>query len=221
MQTIWTFGDSFTFGDGCRCDKGIIDGNLEYYNKYFKNGYNTWPNILAKLTGYSVTNLSKSGASNDFIIDSIMNTFNLIEQEDIVIISKTFFERFDIPSPNDNSFDTIYAETLYGIDMCLNSKKLSKNKIQKETILNFGLLFASNPIIKERQYNRFNFLKNILDKKVNKVFMWDVDSTLRKSIETIAEHTNYEYDDYHFSFNGHMQFADILYKSIFERKTLL
>jgi hypothetical protein len=221
MSTIWTFGDSFTFGDGCRGDRGIIDGNLEYYNKYFKNGYNTWPNILAKLTGYSVRDLSKSGASNDFIIDSIMNTFNLIEQEDIVIISKTFFERFDIPNSNDNSFDTIYAETLYGIDVCLNSEKLSKNKIQKETILNFGLLFASNPIIKERHHNRFNFLKNILDKKVNKVFMWDVDSTLRKSIETIAEHTNYEYDDYHFSFNGHSQFANILYKSIFETKTLL
>ncbi len=221
MQTIWTFGDSFTFGDGCREDKGIRDRNLEYYGKYFKDGYHTWPNILGKLTGYSVRDLSKSGASNDYIIDCIINTFNLINQDDIVIISKTFFERFDIPKLNDNSFDTIYAETLYGIDVYLSSEKSPKDKIQKETILNFGLLFASNPIIKERQNNRFNFLKTILEKKVDKVFVWDVDSELRKSIETIAEHTNYEYNDYHFSFNGHLQFANILYKSIFETKTLI
>jgi hypothetical protein len=221
MSVIWTFGDSFTFGDGCRSDKGIIDGDLKYYNKYFKDGNTIWPNILGKVTGYSVRNLSKSGASNDFIIDSIMNVFNLINQKDIVIISKTFFERFDIPKLNDNTFDTIYAETLYGIDVCLNSEKSPKNKIQKETILNFGLLFASNPIIKKRQDIRFNFLKTILEKKVEKVFIWDVDSELRKSIETIGEHTNYEYNDYHFSFNGHSQFANILYKSLFETKTLI
>lgn len=221
MQTIWTFGDSFTFGDGCRSDIGIVDRNLEYYNKYFKDGYTTWPNILGKLAGYHIKDLSKSGACNDFIIDSIIKVFNLIDSEDIVIISKTFFERFDIPKLNDNSFDTIYAETLYGINACLKSKISPKNKIQKETILNFGLLFASNPIMKERQDCRFNFLKTILEKNSNTVFMWDVDSEFRKSIETIGEHTNYEYNDYHFSFNGHKQFANILYKSIFETKTLI
>ena len=26
MNTVWTFGDSFTFGDGCRIDQGIHSG---------------------------------------------------------------------------------------------------------------------------------------------------------------------------------------------------
>ena len=44
MNTVWTFGDSFTFGYGCRkdCNSYTLD---EYYS-YKKNNDDIWPNHL-------------------------------------------------------------------------------------------------------------------------------------------------------------------------------
>jgi hypothetical protein len=56
MVTLWTFGDSFTFGDGCRNDKGIRDGDFRYYNEYKELDSDIWPNILGKMIGCDVKN---------------------------------------------------------------------------------------------------------------------------------------------------------------------
>jgi hypothetical protein len=221
MQTIWTFGDSFTFGDGCREDKGIRDGDTNYYQKYNKEEYDIWPNLLSNMVGCNIKNMSKSGASNDYIIDSIIDVYDLINKNDIVIIQKTFFERFDVPFLNKTGWHTQYGESLYTLDLDLKKNKYDKNKVELETILNYGVSFASNKLFKERQDKRFNFLKDQLKYKVNNVFIWDIDDNIRTSINTISQHSNNEFIDYHFSFLGHIQFANILYKTIFEEKTLI
>ena len=221
MQTIWTFGDSFTFGDGCREDKGVRDRDIQYYKKYCKNEYDIWPNLLSKITGYDIKNMSKSGASNDYIIDSIIDVYDLIDKNDVVIIQKTFFQRFDVPFLDKNEWHTQYGESLYTLDLDLKKNKYNKNKIELETILNYGVSFASNNLFKERQDKRFNFLKNELTYKVGKVFIWDINDNIRTTMDTISQHSNNEFIDYHFSFKGHIQFANILYKTIFEEKTLI
>ena len=48
MATIWTFGDSFTSGDGCVENLRIRDGDFKYYNEYKKSGSDIWPNLLGK-----------------------------------------------------------------------------------------------------------------------------------------------------------------------------
>ena len=78
MATLWTFGDSFTSGDGCVENLGIRDGDFKYYNEYKKPGSDIWPNLLGKTLGCDVKNLGKSGASNDYILDSIIDNFNMI-----------------------------------------------------------------------------------------------------------------------------------------------
>lgn len=219
MPALWTFGDSFTFGDGCRSDKGIIEGNLEYYDEYCDSKFDIWPNLLGKQIGYEVKNLSKSGASNDYILDSIISSFNLFQPNDTVIVSKTFFERFDIPL--DSKFKTIYAESLCSMQFSLKTERFVKNQIEKETTLNYGLLYASDPLVKERQDNRFNFIKNIVSSKVDKFYIWDVDSDFRKIFNNISQHSKGKYSDYHFSFLGHIEFANALYKLLFFKKSLL
>ncbi len=88
MGTLWTFGDSFTAGDGCVHNLGIRDGGFKYYNEYKESDSNIWPNILGKTIGFDTKNIGKSGASNDYIIDSIIDNFNDIQSDDIVIIEK-------------------------------------------------------------------------------------------------------------------------------------
>jgi hypothetical protein len=221
MATIWTFGDSFTAGDGCVENLGIRDGNFKYYNEYNESDSDIWPNILGKSIGYTVKNLGKSGASNDYILDSIIDHFSMIEPGDVVIIEKTFYQRFDVPKLNCNEFHTQYGEGLYSLSLDLKTNKYNKDKLEIETILNYGTLFADNPLFKERQDKRFGFIETLLKTNANKTLIWDVDSDLRKSIETIGQHTGGEIKDYHFSFNGHKSFSQLLYKKLFTKPSLI
>jgi hypothetical protein len=221
MAIIWTFGDSFTAGDGCVENLGIRDGEFKYYNEYKKPDSDIWSNILGKTIGYEVKNIGKSGASNDYILDSIIDYFYMMESDDVVIIEKTFYQRFDVPKLNSNEFHTQYGEGLYTLSIDLKKNKYNKDKLEIETILNYGVLFADNQLFKERQDKRFKFLESLLKTKVSKVLIWDVDSDLRKSIETIGQHTEGKIKDYHFSFNGHKTFSEFLYKKLYTKSSLI
>lgn len=221
MRTIWTFGDSFTNGDGCIETQGIRDGDTKYYYEYKKIEDDIWPTLLSKKTSCDIKNMGKSGASNDYIIDSIIDNFDNILENDIVIIEKTFYQRFDIPNLNKNVFHTQYGESLYTMDIDLKNNKYDKNKLEIETILNYGILFANHKLFKERQFKRFNFIKNQLKNKKAIVFIWDIEDFRNGNVERIIEHTNGKIKDFHFSFNGHRQFSDFLFNSIFQEKTLI
>jgi hypothetical protein len=221
MAIIWTFGDSFTAGDGCVENLAIRDGNYKYYNEYKKPDSDIWPNILGKTIGYDVKNLGKSGASNDYILDSIIDYFFMMESDDVVIIEKTFYQRFDVPKLNSNEFHTQYGEGLYTLSIDLKTNKYNKDKLEIETILNYGTLFADNQLFKERQNKRFRFIETLLKTKVDKILIWDVESDLRKSIETIGQHTEGKINDYHFSFNGHKTFSELLFKKLYIKPSLI
>jgi hypothetical protein len=222
MATLWTFGDSFTAGDGCVENLGIRDGDFKYYNEYKKSDSDDiWPNLLGNTIGFNVKNLGKSGASNDYILDSIIDNFNMMESDDVVIIEKTFYQRFDVPRLNSNQFHTQYAEELYFLSIDLENNKYDKDKLEIETILNYGILFSDNSLFKERQNKRFGFIESVLKEKANKILIWDIDSDIRKSIETIGRHTKGKIKDYHFSFNGHKAFSDFLCKKLYTKPSLI
>jgi len=221
MGTLWTFGDSFTFGDGCREDKGIRDGDIKYYNEYRELDSDIWPNILGKTIGYNVKNMAKSGASNDYILDSIIDNFDMIETNDVIIIQKTFHQRFDVPKLNSNEFHTQYGESLYVLSIDLKTNKYNKDKLEIETILNYGVLFSDNILFKQRQDKRFNFIEKQLKNKINKILIWDMDSDFKNSAETILQHTKGKIKDLHFSFNGHTSFSELLYKKLYIKPTLI
>jgi len=215
MATLWTFGASFTTGDGCVETLPIRDSDLKYYNEYKKVDDDIWPNILGKTIGFNVKNIGKSAASNDYILDSIIDNFDMIESNDVVIIQKTFYQRFDIPKLDGSKFKTQGGEELFILSIDLNKNKYDKNKLEIETILNYGVLFSDNILFKQRQDKRFNFIEKQLRNKINKILIWNDDSDLRKSIETISQHTKGKIKDYHFSFNGHNSFSELLYKKLY------
>lgn len=221
MPTLWTFGDSFTAGDGCTETLEIRDGGCKYYTEYKKLEDDIWPNILGKTIGFNVKNIGKSGASNDYILDSIIDNFSMIESEDAVIIEKTFYQRFDVPKLNSNEFHTQYAEELYQYSIELKNNKYHKDKLEIETILNYALLFADHKLFEERQNKRFEFIKKLLDNMIGKTLIWDVLDVLGGKIETIGQHTGGKIKDYHFSFNGHRSFSELLYKKLYTKRELI
>jgi len=202
MNTLWTFGDSFTAGWGCT-------PQFEYYKKYYKDGDKLWVEILAEEMELNLSNIGKNAASNDYIIDSIILNWKKIKENDFVVIGKTFTHRFDIPIKLENRWVTILDK--FNLDKGYDLF----NKEEFETVVNFNYHFASNSLYKERQDLRYDFLVKQLEEKNIKVYLWDIVSSHTKlKFNTIQMDTNNELVDAHFSFKGHIEFYKWISKKI-------
>jgi hypothetical protein len=101
INTLWTFGDSFTYGNGC------LPKNI-YAIQYKKSDKDKiWPEIVSTELNFKLKNIGMGMFSNDKIIDSIIQNYEYINKNDIVIIGKTFYHRFDIPNFENNKLITI------------------------------------------------------------------------------------------------------------------
>lgn len=223
MKTLWTFGDSMTFGHGCREDCP----NNQYYLLYKQEGNDIWPNILANKLNSNIINLGKSGASNDYIIDSIIDNFNDIKENDYVVIGKTFHERFDVPDKQYNVLRAVFGE-IKDIDInkdwffWFKNEEQYRTQEEIETLINFNYYYSSNLLYKERQDKRFDFLSKRLEERNVKVFSWqNGDSHKDKLFERIINHTKGKIPDYHFSFKGHKDFSEYFYSKIMEEKKII
>jgi hypothetical protein len=190
MATLWTFGDSMTFGHGCVPN---YEGD-EYYKKYKKSDDDLiWPVILANKLGYKLNNLGKCGAN------------------DIVIVNKTFSYRFDIPSHNPDEFYNVCGEV---IKSDTGYKTTIENKEKYETIVNFSYYFSGHDVYRKRHEKRYDFLKSII--KCYKYFEFYTQTIWEDShAQNIKDATKGKMEDYHLSFLGHKQFANYVYSSLF------
>jgi hypothetical protein len=209
MNKLWTFGDSFTAGHGCK-------ENDVYYKKYYKEGDKLWSEHLADELNLESINLGVNGSSNERIIDSIITNYDKISINDIVIIQKSYPHRLDVPNmgTEGNDWVTIFANYEFNTWYL---KTLSKEQYQ--TAIDFCYYFSDNSKYKKRQNLRFGFLNKSLIKDGIKVFVWDLLEIKNKKLhlldyQTISDATNNEISDGHFSFNGHYQFYEWIYQKI-------
>jgi hypothetical protein len=216
MATLWTFGDSMTFGHGCVLN---YEGD-EYYKKYKKSDDDLiWPIILANKLGYKLNNLGKCGASNDYIFDTIISNYHSISENDIVIVNKTFSNRFDIPSDTPGKFHNICGDV---VKSDTGYKTTLKSKEEYETIVNFSYYFSGHDVYRQRHEKRYDFLKSII--KCYKYFEFYTQTIWEDSkAQNIKAATKGKMEDYHLSFLGHKQFANYVYAGLFKEngKTLL
>jgi hypothetical protein len=219
MSTLWAFGDSMTFGHGC--NELCHSETKEEYLPYKKEGDDVWVNHLGKLLDYEVKNLGKNGASNDYIFDTIIDNFDNIKENDVVVINMTLHGRIEVPFGDD--IMNVLSSYENAIKIVGESKeKDSDEKI--ETILNFQYHFSNHQFYKERHRKRFKFIKDRLkeDKKVKFVYMWSLedDDAIYRSFQKIKDDTKGKINDTHFSFNGHLNFAHYIHSSMNNKKLI-
>lgn len=210
---IWGFGDSFTWGYGCRPGWGPFnqDGPLpEYYTKYKKEGDKIWIEWLGEWFDEEIRNISQSGASNDKIFDWVLENFEQIKENDKVIIGMTSWARMDLPI--DHSWMSIVSMFED------NGEQILRNQLKRQfveekfwdTIINYQYFFSDSPLWKERWETRFNFIIKELNKKKCQTISFQIQDPVASSMQTIWQDSGIY--DYHFSFTGHKRFAEILYK---------
>jgi hypothetical protein len=131
----------------------------------------------------------------------------LINENDIIILQKSFNHRFDIPDFNNKRLFTIAPNPenlLNNFYLTENEEKYSKNEIEH---LNYVTTLMDGELISQRHDIRFNFIKKILiEYKKTKCIIWDM-PPIGDKYETITEATNGEIIDNHWSFKGCKDFS--------------
>lgn len=218
-NTLWTFGDSMTFGHGCN-DDCVSETKIEYL-EYKKDGDNIWTNHLGKLLNCKVNNFGKNGVSNDYIFDKIIDNFDNIRENDIVIINTTLYGRIDVPI-GDSLCNVL--SSYEGAKKIIKDHINEEEKEKIEAVINFQYHFSNHQFYKERHKNRFEFLRNrfVNDKKISFFFMWSLedDDGIYRSFQTIKDHTNGKINDTHFSFKGHLDFAHYIHSTMDNNKLI-
>lgn len=215
MKTLWTFGDSQTFGHGCRPDGPL----LEYYNEYKKEGDDIWSSLLANKLEMSLNNCGKCGASNDYILDSMIKKFDSINEGDYVILGKSYFERFDVKDLRTNELADITSEIKVSLSKKENEdwlKRIKRTPEEVETLVNFMYYFSTDELFRKRQDLRFDFIKKRLinERKIGFFYEWSNDGL---NMNTIIRHTNGKINDFHFSFIGHKQMFEFLHQIVLNK----
>ena len=216
MATLWTFGDSHTAGYGCLPD-------WEYYDVYKKEGDNIWPNHLSNYLKLKLQNKGENGCSNESIVDEIINSWNHIQPNDIVIIGKTYGNRFDIPNPiktEDKKWISIFPNW---IDWIKNNKsqKNIKNVITEKKFIsleNYIIDWRLDVLYDMRYMNIFTNYAKILKEKNVLVILWEYEKSKPESFNQIKHATNNKINDDHMSFKGHMEFTEWMQTLIEESK---
>ena len=185
MNKLWVFGDSFTAGNGCL--------HNEAYTKYKESDNDlVWPEIVANRLNLELINRGMGAYSNDKIIDIIIEDYNLINKNDLIIIGSTFYNRFDIP--NNNTLLTLSPTNLPDSN--------------QELLLHFISIMDSD-LLKKRHKLRIDFLKQQLIKEEAKCLIWEVE-THWNLYENIKIATEDKIKDYHWSYKGHKDFANYI-----------
>jgi hypothetical protein len=104
MNKLWTFGDSFTMGYGCKYE---ITGTLStesienYYSKTYKSYIDIdkkiWPEIVSDNFNLELINKSKNGMTTESISDTCIKFLIEINKDDVVILQTARNGRHDFP----------------------------------------------------------------------------------------------------------------------------
>lgn len=235
MQTLWTFGDSFT----ADLDYNNLHENYKNYLTLTNdNKIETWPHNLSKLLNFNIKNLAKGGSSNYDTFQLICDNSNLINENDVVIVGWGLLGKFRVS--HNNQFISVYPDKANMKDIGL---------LSKETLNEF---VDNRHIIFEEKRDRYseeihiweNVLRTLARNKKFKIYFWSSEESrilidkrskyinrdnylfpnvnepiihhLRNFLkcETINDETNGMISDTHFGNKGHKKIADIFYNII-------
>jgi hypothetical protein len=229
MNTLWTFGDSFT-DFFYPPDKSEI----HWRQKYIKfKGYTpkVYGEIIAEKLNLNLINLGMGGVDNSHILEMFCKVVDKIKEDDILIFGWTNQSRFRLVNKHNQwgHFNTepINDKGFFSHKKFETFEFISENTVQELLINRTNVLY----MLEIR-----NWIKLINFSTKNKIIHWTWCPDLSKcgiirpkGYKSIKEETNGVVDDGHWCEDGHIEFADFLINLInkninlndFKRKNLI
>jgi hypothetical protein len=202
MNTLWTFGDSFT-------ESYVVSGenaktNFRYHYHKWK-GYvpKVYGEILSEKLGFDLKNYGVGGWCNNSIFESFCKVANQIKKDDLVIIGWTGYERFRMVVQNE--YWKSYIPNCVGEDS--GDKSISVRTLE-EILIN-----RSNKNYIVEVDNWINLINHSMKNNVIHWTPFPNDSkkiTTLKGFEVISDETKGVINDGHLSEKGQLELAQSL-----------
>jgi hypothetical protein len=199
---IWFFGDSFTYGDGCVEDR---PPNGEYY-KLKPHGV-LWRKGVADHFNMNEINRSIGGASNDWIINSLIDELLNIQPNDIVVVGLSWSERFQLIDKKSGKYMNFLPQdfinhTSEDTPLVLDEDD-SRYNVELFNSLKTVLVeyrVQHGEILKKYQYEQALKILKKLEQFGVRFLLWDL-----KDVQFRYESIDHEMGngDYHWSWKGH------------------
>lgn len=210
MGKLWTFGDSFTYGQGC------LPGD-EYYEYTDPHTESTWPTIVSTKLQLEEVNKGLPGNSTPYIIKQVIDNLSNFNTDDTVILSSTHSTRTVLFNRRLKKIQPVATEIVYWQDLNKNSEHFLesyfKNEEEKQVYVEYLYNFIYRQEINwdtyyEKQLNSLLLHLNRL--KINTYFWSHKIWTPNPKFNSIAQETNGKIKDGHWSWKGHKDFAEYL-----------
>lgn len=192
-NTAWFFGDSFTYGDGCR-------EGFEYYTQY-PNG-KLWTTIVSEKLGLSEKNLGRPGNSIPMILNELITNLSNFKSGDCVFLTDTFPTRFLESTTDKSRIRSSVFENNFDVNN-LTRQKLSTLNFIVDCVEPFIDVWHSFYLT---QYDSIRKELNL--RNVNVMFWSYMNWAGTSKFENISTATNHKIEDGHFSWKGHEQMAE-------------
>jgi hypothetical protein len=229
MSKLWVFGDS--------CSSNLTElrtnSMIEDFIQKFNNGkdYEIWYETVARELGMESQSLGKSGSCNYGIFERICENFDLINEDDIVIINWSVLERYRIGiGDRKQDYLTIlatYMNEKHGQWLYEQTKKmLDVADVTIESVVEIGYNRSKSKELFQNEINSWSyFIYSYFKSKNIKVIFWGLTeeqnyyfmSAYPPVIEKrglIVHETNNEIQDWHFGVTGNKIFAEYVIQKI-------
>ena len=222
MNTLWTFGCSYTDGYGKIPEKKTKSLSL-YERYYFYKGYfpKIWNEVLAEKLNFNLENKGKQATGFEYSFEQLCIVSDDIQKNDIVIFQVPFIERYRIPS-HENNWNNISSD----YDGKLQPKLFSEMRAVQRT----------HNLYKQEVFNYLNLINNFSKLKKFDFYVWFADGIFYDYVDTnddmyllngncflkvfengglkINEETNNKINDLHFGELAHKIMGNMFYEHI-------
>ena len=209
QNSIWFFGDCFTWGAGCRPEQP--------YYQWKKPGDKLWSEIVCEhFNMIEEKPFYKMGATM-YVIVNFISSLNKIKEGDIVVISDSEVKSTLSISRNKKNISSISAYRLEDFEQWHNEE-------EKHIVTSFidNQVKPYEKIWEDFYVNLIEHLaKELKVRGINTLFWSHYEWKNNNKYETVAQATNKEINDPHFSWKGNKQFADYIIKRIENKEWLV
>ena len=200
-NTLWAFGDSFTFGHSL-LDRPGDDYYHNYPEKRVERGLYT--ELVADKYNLDIDNSAHPGASNLMIIEQIINKLSDIKEGDRIVVGMTDPSRME-------TFHQLSTNHIarVGLNHFVDNKAGYWKNFSREQVIASKKFIIEVRLPLQAIYERHDYglvEKLLKSTPASHYYVWG--SSQWWSYQTIYECTNGELNDGHFSWTGQQQIAD-------------
>ena len=207
MNKAWFFGDSFTYGHGCR-------PHDEYYDKYSKLREYTWTDIVSEKLNLEQVNKGISGNATPFILKQVIENLSNFNKGDFIFLSDSIPVRLVYPTKDADTLQLLTTDIIvwpeknkekqHDVDRFFSTKEERRVVVE----------FVHQSILKHSQQwidfymDQFKDIQNYLLTTGVHIYIWSHEIWYYPNLyQSITEATQGEIQDGHWSWLGHKQFS--------------